>query len=101
MMSNQDNKNYINLHRTALERSIENCESEEDIAVHRDNLNRHITLEEVEEMKDIKSSDDFLRGQKDCQEGIPAKREQSTDYQRGYAAQYQHDANMDAMTDGH
>jgi len=53
------------------------------------------------ELKKIESTDDFLRGQKDCQEGIPAKQQQSEDYQRGYAAQYQHEANQDAMTDGH
>jgi len=65
--------NNTDLHRTALERPIDNVES----------------------------SDDFLAGQSDCQEGIPHKMCQSHDYHRGYACQYQHDQNMDALTDGH
>ena len=33
--------------------------------------------------------DDFLRGMKDCKKGIPSKSNQSEDYYRGYATQYQ------------
>lgn len=31
---------------------------------------------------------EFLRGQRDCQAGIPHKPGQSNDYNRGYSAQY-------------
>jgi hypothetical protein len=95
-MSDPNNTDrYRELNQTALDSSIEECGTEAEIAFHESNLKRHKTMDE------IKSADDFLRGQKDCQEGIPAKQEQSTDYQRGYATEYQHQANMDAMTDGH
>jgi hypothetical protein len=32
--------------------------------------------------------DDFLDGQRDCQEGTPADMARSEDYQRGYATEY-------------
>ena len=35
--------------------------------------------------------DDFIRGQKDCRDGEPAKLEQSEHYYNGYSAQYQLD----------
>ena len=33
--------------------------------------------------------DDFLRGQKDCRNGVPHKPMQSEAYDRGYGAQYE------------
>lgn len=33
--------------------------------------------------------DDFLRGQRDCRDGIPSLPMQSEAYNRGYAAQYE------------
>jgi len=36
----------------------------------------------------IKSADDFLQGQRDCQSGIESKPGQSPDYYRGYSVQY-------------
>lgn len=46
----------------------------------------------------ILSTDDFLRGQIDCQDGTPHKAGQSSDYDRGYAAQYQHDENLSELS---
>lgn len=39
-------------------------------------------------LEPIKNASDFLRGQRDCQEGVPHKPGQSEDYDRGYSAQY-------------
>ena len=36
----------------------------------------------------ITSADLFLQGQRDCQQGTPAKRNMGPDYDRGYTAQY-------------
>lgn len=44
-------------------------------------------------MKPVISAGDFLRGQRDCQNGIPHTTG-SESYNRGYAAQYQHEQNM-------
>jgi hypothetical protein len=38
--------------------------------------------------------DNFLRGSKDCQDGIPCVHGQGDAYARGYAAQYQHEQNQ-------
>jgi len=35
--------------------------------------------------------DEFLRGQRDCMNGLPHKSDQGEDYDRGYAAQYEHE----------
>lgn len=43
--------------------------------------------------------DKFLQGQIDCQKG-KAPASENKDYLRGYATQYQHEQNMDALTDG-
>ena len=43
-------------------------------------------------------SDDFLAGQRDCEQGVPHDSDKSESYNRGYAAQYQHEQNMDALT---
>lgn len=43
------------------------------------------------------SADDFLQGQKDCQQGIPHKNG-SDSYNRGYATQYQHEANLSEIS---
>ena len=37
----------------------------------------------------VLSADDFLRGQRDCRDGVPHKPNQSRDYARGYGAQYE------------
>lgn len=52
------------------------------------------------ELKTIDRPADFLEGQLDCMKGKPAQADRTEDYTRGYATQYQHEANMDAMTDG-
>lgn len=49
----------------------------------------------------MESTDDFLRGQRDCKEGVEARPDQSKDYYRGYSTQYQHEQNMEFMTRGH
>lgn len=38
------------------------------------------------------NSSEFLRGQNDCKNGEPHKPNQSNDYDRGYAAQYELEA---------
>ena len=43
------------------------------------------------------NTDDFLRGQKDCQDGELHKPGQSEDYDRGYAAQYEFEQMMGAF----
>lgn len=40
------------------------------------------------------SADDFLKGQADCKDGKLADLKGNVDYNRGYAAQYQHEQNM-------
>lgn len=35
------------------------------------------------------NADDYLRGQRDCKDGIPQRAGQSPSYNRGYAAQYE------------
>lgn len=37
----------------------------------------------------ITDASEFLRGQRDCEQGIPHKSGQSEEYNRGYAAQYE------------
>ena len=41
----------------------------------------------------VNNLDDFIKGQKDCEAGEQAKQDQSDAYNRGYAAQYQHEQN--------
>lgn len=43
-------------------------------------------------------ADEFLRGQRDCQNGVKHLAGQSDSYDRGYAAQYQHEQNMSALS---
>ena len=42
----------------------------------------------MSEARDI-VADDFLRGQRDCKNGMPHKSGQSESYDRGYGAQYE------------
>lgn len=42
---------------------------------------------------------EFVRGQLDCQKGEPHKPDQSESYNKGYAAQYQHEQNMTAASE--
>jgi hypothetical protein len=51
--------------------------------------------------KAIHSPADFLKGQLDCKEGKPAATKASQDYTRGYAAQYQHEQNIEYFSRGH
>jgi hypothetical protein len=48
-------------------------------------------------LKDIISSDDFLKGQKDCIDGELHKPGMSEDYDRGYACQYASEQVANAM----
>jgi hypothetical protein len=48
--------------------------------------------------KAITMPDDFLDGQRDCQQGEPPKQGASDDYTRGYSAQYQHEQNMSELS---
>ena len=41
---------------------------------------------------------EFLRGQRDCMNGEPHKAGMSESYDRGYAAQYQHEQNLNNIT---
>ena len=43
---------------------------------------------------------EFLKGQIDCQEGVPHEAGKSADYDRGYSAQYTHEQNMEALSRG-
>lgn len=38
--------------------------------------------------KDIENAEDFLRGQRDCKNGVGHKSNMSSDYDRGYSIQY-------------
>ena len=40
------------------------------------------------------SADDFLKGQADCKDGKLADLKGSVDYNRGFGAEYRHQANM-------
>ncbi len=42
----------------------------------------------------------FLQGQIDCRDGKPHEAGKGESYDRGYAAQYTHEANMETMTRG-
>jgi|TARA_Y100000296_G_scaffold33741_1_gene39200 hypothetical protein len=44
-------------------------------------------------------STDFLSGQRDCAAGKPHQAGKSEAYDRGYAAQYQHEQNMTALSE--
>ena len=44
------------------------------------------------------NSCEFIRGQKDCKNGLPHRENQSESYDRGYAAQYQLEQVLDART---
>lgn len=43
--------------------------------------------------------EDFIRGQSDCSKGIPHKDGQGYSYDRGYAAEYEHEQNMTAHSE--
>lgn len=45
--------------------------------------------------EEIEKSAEFIRGMKDCADGIEHKEGQSTDYDRGYQAQYEHEQNQE------
>jgi hypothetical protein len=47
-------------------------------------------------MSELGEAVEFLKGQSDCQKGVPHV-DQSEDYNRGYAAQYQHEQNMNEL----
>lgn len=42
---------------------------------------------------------DFLLGQTDCREGIPHEAGKPEAYDRGYAAEYQHEQNVTALSE--
>ena len=42
-------------------------------------------------------ANDYLRGMKDCQDGLDHKGGQSQDYDRGYNTQYQKEQNLTAL----
>ena len=46
-------------------------------------------------------ADEFLRGQRDCQKGIPHKSGQSESYDRGYGAQYEKEQRDTELTKNH
>lgn len=48
----------------------------------------------------IQFIDDFLRGQRDCEKGIPHQLGNSPEYDRGYAAEYEMSAIQDEITVG-
>ena len=43
--------------------------------------------------------DDFLRGEKDCMDGIPHKEGQSEAYDAGYSSRYTHEQNMAELSE--
>jgi len=45
----------------------------------------------------MESADDFLQGMADCKAGLP-QAGGSKDYDRGYAAQYQHEQNLSELS---
>jgi len=47
------------------------------------------------------NADEFLKGQKDCKNGVTHEVGRHPDYDRGYNAQYQHEQNMEYLTRGH
>lgn len=44
--------------------------------------------------------DDFLKGQRDCEKGVPHQSGKSEAYDRGYAAEYEMAAIQDEITGG-
>jgi hypothetical protein len=42
-------------------------------------------------------ANDYLRGMKDCQDGVPHKAGESADYDRGYSAQYTQEQNLSEL----
>lgn len=50
-----------------------------------------------EKMSDKLNESEFLQGQKDCMNGVEHK-DGTESYNRGYAAQYQHEQNQEAMS---
>jgi hypothetical protein len=50
------------------------------------------------EMKSAPNIPDFIDGQRDCKEGNQADSKRSESYHRGYAAEYQLEANMEAKS---
>ena len=45
-------------------------------------------------MKPIKDTNHYLNGMADCKAGKKHKKGQPLDYDRGYGAQFQHEANL-------
>ena len=45
----------------------------------------------------ITDASEFLRGQRDCEQGIPHKAGQSEEYNRGYAYQYELEQKLGAI----
>ncbi len=46
---------------------------------------------------DMIEANDYLRGMKDCQDGLDHKCDQGADYDRGYSTQYQQEQNLTAL----
>lgn len=46
----------------------------------------------------IQRADDFIQGQKDCQDGVPHKRNMSRDYDRGYMVEYEREQAMTELS---
>ena len=48
----------------------------------------------------LQFADDFMEGQRDCQQGIPHEAGHSEAYDRGYGAEYEWAAVQDEMKEG-
>ncbi len=58
-----------------------------------------IRMNEAAESLEINSTD-YLQGMKDCRDGAPHQ-SKGDDYDEGFACQYQHEQNMNALELGH
>jgi len=54
----------------------------------------------MSEARDIAAldADEFLRGQRDCRDGIPHREGQSDSYNRGYATEYEREQVMTELS---
>jgi hypothetical protein len=48
--------------------------------------------------QDAPNVPDFIDGQRDCKDGNQADPNRSESYQRGYAAEYQHEMNLEGVS---
>lgn len=58
----------------------------------------------MSEARDMASldADEFLRGQRDCKDGVPHKPGQSDSYDRGYSTEYEREQIMSELSrNGH